>query len=424
MARPYDVVVFGATGFTGSLVVEYLAQAYAGKPLSWALAGRNKDRLQGVKERVATKTGNNAVKNVDVIVADALDASAIDAMTKKTKVVLSTTGPFWLYGTNLVKSCAENGTSYCDITGESPWVKEMIAKYDQTAKQNKARIVSFCGFDSIPSDVGCYLIARQMRDKHKCSVDRTNGYIISMKGGVSGGTIASMLNLLEQPNFAQLRKEMGSPYELIPKEHRPSFRQPNPNTVSYEEDIGRYSIPFVMASVNSKTVHRTNFLLDHMYGDEFKYCEKATVKGSGWGSFFNSWMSTLGMGAFFTGLAVSPIRSVLKRFLPKPGEGPSEEERMAGKLVFRFIGVGTGPSHPRVSASVVTHKDPGYTETAKMLAEVAVCLAQDGSKLPDRYGLLTPVAAMGDVLVDRLNAAGVECKVEEEASPATPASRL
>eukprot|EP00043_Microstomoeca_roanoka_P007493 m.72026 g.72026 ORF g.72026 m.72026 type:complete len:422 (-) comp13845_c0_seq1:268-1533(-) len=415
MSRRFDVIVYGASGFTGALVVEYIAKNYRDASLTWAIAGRNEQKLKDVRDSLAGKLKDESLKSLDVVVADAHDIEALTAMVKTTKVVLSTAGPFWLHGSDLVKACAENGTSYCDITGESPWVKEMIEEHDATAKEKKCRIVNFCGMDSIPSDTGCYLVGKTMRDTYNCNVARTNGYIVAMKGGVSGGTLASMCNIFEHPNFANIRKELGSPYELIPRESRPECRQPNANAPSYEEDVGRYTSPFVMAGVNSKIVHRTNFLLNNIYGPSFQYCEKMTVKPQGATGYLTSLMVTAGLGALAAGLYFSLTRSVLKRFMPQSGEGPDEATRESGKLVMHFYGVGDTESAPRVTASVVLHRDPGYAETAKMVAESALCLALDSDKLPETYGFLTPMAAMGDTLIKRLQDAGIDLTAEPKA---------
>eukprot|EP01147_Barroeca_monosierra_P002291 gene2291-8045_t len=433
MARKYDVIVFGASGFTGSLVAEYLAQNYIKKSsLSWAVAGRDEAKLKKLLDQLAENLGTNAVKEVDILVADANDFDALQQLAEKTKVVLSTTGPFWKFGSKLIEACVNKGTSYCDITGESPWVREMMANFNDKAKENRCRIVNLCGMDSVPSDVGCYVLANHMKKKHNCQLDHVNSYVITMRGGVSGGTIASMMNIFEQPNFAALTKELGNPYELVPKEYRPSFRQPDANGITFSNDIQRYTSAFVMAGVNSKVVHRTNHLLGNFYGTKFKYCEKmASGKGTIPGLSFHTTSSvshmkeiaerflsgiatTLALGTFVTGAYFSWTRPLLKYFLPKPGDGPDKATRESGKLVMKFFGVGDSEDAPQATATFITHRDPGYAETAKMVAESAICLSCDSEVLPERWGFLTPMAAMGEKLITRLQNAGIEIFTEPQ----------
>jgi len=396
--RPYDVVLFGATGFTGKLVAEYLARATKGKNLKWAVAGRNKAKL----EAVVKELGIDAA--VPCLVANADDAASLDALVPQARVVCTTVGPYAKYGKNLVSSCTRHGTHYCDLTGEVPFIRWSIDENHAKAVGTRTRIVHCCGFDSIPFDLGVHMLFAHA----KKPLAWAKSFAGESKGGFSGGTIASMLNLVEEAERDKsVRRILSDPHALDPGANgargRSNGVDRDQRGVRFDRDIGRWTAPFVMAQVNTRVVRRSNALLH--YGDAFRYSESMSLPKGPRGLVMASAI-TAGMAAFVGAASVPATRRLMQqRLLPKPGEGPSKEAREKGFFKVRVLA--ETEDGARLSGRVEGHADPGYGETSKMLGESALCLAEDEGALPERFGVLTPASAMGMRLVDRLRGAGM-----------------
>ena len=403
MSRPYDVLLFGATGFTGRLVADYLARNAVG--LRWAIGGRNPSKLEEVKASLGDRG-----KELDVLRADSGSVEDLEKIVAKARVVCTTVGPYAKYGHKLASACAAHGTHYCDITGETHFVRASIDQNDARARETHARIVHCCGFDSIPSDLGALLLADHARERHGDKLARARFVLMRMRGGASGGTIASMLNILEEAESNRsLRRLMADPYALSPdRAHDLDLDGADQATVAWDEEAHVWTGPFVMAAINTRVVRRSNALLGHLYGARFRYGESMAF-GPGPAGFAKAATFTAGLGAFLVAASRKGPRAVLARWLPKPGEGPSREQREAGYFKIRFFAETEGAR--RLRARVEGTSDPGYGETAKMLAESALCLAE-GSFAWKEGGVLTPAVAMGQHLVARLRSAGMTLEVE------------
>jgi short subunit dehydrogenase-like uncharacterized protein len=403
-ARPYDIVLFGATGFTGKLVAEYLL-LHAPPDVRWALAGRNRAKLEAVRDDLAARDPRAA--SLRLVVADTNDEGSLEELARAARVVCTTVGPYMKYGRALVSACALHGAHYCDLTGEVPFMRESIDRNDGRARETGARIVHACGFDSLPSDLGVLMVhdhAKRTWDEDLAWVKMFAG---ETSGGFSGGTVATMLELLAAAKKDKaMRSLLGNPYALDPRDG--GRRGPDGGDargVRWDDDLHMWTGPFLMASTNTRVVRRSNALLDHAYGASFRYSEAMSF-GRGPKGFAMATAVTAGLGAFVVAASVTPTRKLLERtLLPAPGEGPSKEARDNGFFVVRHIGETTG-GH-RVTARIEGKSDPGYGETAKMLGESALCLALDEETLPARAGVLTPATAMGMRLVERLRTAGM-----------------
>ena len=377
----FDIIVYGATGFTGRLVAEYLAAKYGvGGSVKWAMAGRSAAKLEEVRDEIG------APKDTPLIVADANDAASLKAMVGRAKAILTTVGPYQLYGSDLVAACAAAGTDYLDLSGEPNWMAEMIEAHDAAAKASGARIVFSCGFDSIPFELGVIYTQSLAQKRLGHAVPRIKGRVRSMRGGLSGGTAASgaatMAAIQKNPALGML---MFNPFALTPGFTGPA--QPTGMDKHIDPDLGQEVGPFMMATINTKNVHRSNLLQDHAWGADFVYDEMSVIVPGADTSF----TSLGGAGA------------------PKPGEGPSKEDREAGFYDLLFIGIDANGE--QVRGSVYGDKDPGYGSTSKIIAETAICLVQDTPDVPG--GVWVPGAAMGQKLVDRLAAnAGLTFKDE------------
>ncbi|WP_341268470.1 saccharopine dehydrogenase family protein [Gordonia malaquae] len=406
MSREFDVVVFGATGFVGELTARYLAQhAPAGTRV--ALAGRSETKLAAVRRRL----GENAA-GWPLIVADSQSPSSLDTMCARTQVVCTTVGPYLKYGENLVIAAATAGTDYVDLTGEVPFVRFAIDKADDTARGTGARIVNACGFDSIPSDIGAYLLHRQITEDGEGEMTDTTMVLTSMRGAASGGTIDSVRVITDQAKDAQTRRLLLNPQALSggPGETPRAGINSEPSDISpvdarkVDKSLRGTLAPFFMASFNTRIVRRSNSLRDGAYGDAFRYQETMAVGSIPGLSAVLAGAVSVGTGLFLGAMSLRPTRKVLDWVLPKPGEGPDEKSREAGHFVTQtFTQTTTGR---RYRSQMRAHGDPGYKATAVMLGESALALALDRDKLPDRAGVLTPSVAMGDVLIERLRAAG------------------
>ena len=402
MTDRFDIVLWGATGFTGAIVAEYLAEHHAG--LRWAIAGRNQSKLEAVRAGLPA-----SAKDVPILIGDSADLASLEAIAAKAKVVCTTVGPYMKYGAALVEACVKNGTHYCDLTGEAPFVRHMADRFHDAAKESGARIVHCCGFDSIPSDIGVWMLHRHFEAKER-RPQRARFRVMRMGGAFSGGTAASAANMFEQAaRDPSIRKIAGDPYGLLPAgaprgQDRGDLMKPKK-----DRESGRWMAPFIMAGINTRVVRRSNALLDFPYGEDFRYDETVDT-GTGLKGAMRAYSMSFGLGLFAVGMATGPTRSLLqKTVLPAPGEGPSREQRDSGKFTIHIHAEAAGDPALKVRGVVKGYKDPGYGETAKMLGEAAVCLATG----PDgEGGVLTPASAMGDALLERLRGAGMTFEVE------------
>lgn len=375
--REFDVIVFGASGYTGKLVAEYMGKEYGNdESISWAIAGRNKDKLSSVKKDL------NLNERVSIIEVDSTNKDSLDSMTSSAKCILTTVGPYQLYGSSLVQSCSENGTDYVDLTGEPGWMYEMINAHQDTAKKSGARIVFSCGFDSIPFDLGVYFVQQAAQEKYGKPAKHVRGRVKAMNGEFSGGTIASlgatMATLKEKPELIQV---LSNPFSLTEGFEGPA--QLDDSKVLLDEKLNMWVAPFVMAPINTKNIHRSNALLGHAYGEDFCYDEMMIAgEGEEGKQIADAMNSSNPMGG---------------DNLPQPGEGPSKESREQGNYeVLFFADFDEGSIDARVTGDM----DPGYGSTSKMIAESALCLVQECEDLSG--GMYTPAPAMGEKLIKRL----------------------
>ena len=397
--RAYAVVLYGATSFVGQITAHYLANFLSankdksGSEINWAIAGRDQKKLNELQSKLTSK--------VDIIIANSDDAASLDAMTEQTQVIISTVGPYLKYGEPLIKSCVDNGTDYVDLTGEAIFIKDMMDKYQEAAKQSGARIVNSCGFDSIPSDLGVYFTQKQAEAKFDSACDVIHMRVKAAKGGLSGGTIASMATIFEEVGQDKSRrKQVANPYLLNDDKDAPNVRQSNVSKPEYDSEHKRWLAPFVMASINTRIVHRSNQLLGYEYGREFKYDEAMWMKDGIKGKL-TSYALSAGLLGFATAMMITPSRELLsKHVLPKSGSGPSKEEQENGYFDIRLFG--QTPNKDSITTKVTGDKDPGYGSTSRMLSQAALCLAQDISKEEVKGGFWTPASAMGDKLLARL----------------------
>lgn len=393
--RKYDVIVWGASGFTGRLVTEYLFGKYgSGGELRWAIAGRDRQKLEFIGSELGIAAGS-----LPIIVSDCFDAEAMQSLASDTKVVLTTVGPYAKYGSALVEACVMQGTHYCDLAGEVQWMRKMIDRFQADAEQSGARIVHSCGFDSIPSDIGSWFLQEAAQRLHGVPCAEVKLLVKAMKGGASGGTIASMMNALEESRRdREIAKILVDPYSLNPAGDRIGPDGREQAGIGYHADSGTWTAPFVMAAVNTRVVRRTNALLRYAYGRDFKYSE-ATMTGGGPAGWTKAAAMTAGLGGFMLASSFDLSRSLLVgRLLPKPGEGPNKNQREAG--FFNLLLVGKLADGELIRLRVTGDRDPGYGSTSKMLSESAVCLAMDD--LSCDGGFWTPASAMADTLHRRL----------------------
>jgi len=384
--RDYDIVIWGASGFTGRLVAEYLYKNYNYKDLKWAIAGRDKEKLNTVRE-------NYLDENIPIILADSFDESSLVEMVKKTNVVCSTVGPYAKYGSLLVKSCVNNGTNYCDLAGEAQWIRKMIDLYHDKAIDNNVKIVNSCGYDSIPSDMGVYFINKNLSKKNLKIKMRVTG----TKGGYSGGTYASMQNIIKEASLdREVRKSLTNPYGLNPVGEQKGNDKRDLSSVVYDSEIKSWIAPFLMAGINTRIVRRSNALSKYKYGKGFKY-DESIMTGQGIKGRLNGIMLSIPL-IFLAAKPGSLLNKISSFFVPKPGDGPNKKERESGYFSSRFF-VFDEESNASVF-KVTGDRDPGYGSTSKMLAESAVCIAKDN--LEDKFGVLTPSYAMGDHILNRL----------------------
>jgi short subunit dehydrogenase-like uncharacterized protein len=391
--REYDLILYGATGFTGKLVAEYLLEQYgAGEDLSWAMAGRNLDKLEQVREALGSA-------DIPLLTADSDDLDSLTELARQTRVICTTVGPYALYGSGLVEACVNEGTHYCDLTGETQWMHRMINAHQDAAEASGARIVHTCGFDSIPSDLGVLFLQNAMVVKHGVPACHIKYRVAGASGTFSGGTVASLINVMEEATKDRgLRKLLADPYALNPKD-APRGNDRNDQTKAiYDEDFERWTLPFVMAAINTRVVRRSNALMDFRYGEDFRY-DEAMLAPEGQGALASK-LSAGAMTAGTAAMAISPFRALAKRFLPSPGEGPDRKTREKGYFDIRLYGIHPEDRDKDMQARVTGDRDPGYGSTSRMLAESALCLARD--ELSCGGGFWTPASAMGEALIERL----------------------
>ena len=386
----FDIIVYGATGFTGQLVAEYFGAHYTGKDdPKWAMAGRRLDKLAAVRDAIG------APADTPLIVADAGDPASLKAMVDQTQSVVSTVGPYQLYGSELVAACAAMGTDYLDLCGEPVWMRQMIGAHEASAKSSGARIVFSCGFDSLPFELGVFFCQETARKVLGAPVSRVKGRVRNMKGTFSGGTAASI-----KATFAAAAKDLSlvamlkNPFVLTPGFEGP--KQPPGNKPLFDQDLDAWTAPFVMATINTRSVHRSNLLMGFPYGRDFVY-DEMVLTGPG------------EKGEANAKLVVAANAQLGGAGGPKPGEGPSKAERESGLYDLLFVGL--APDGRQVRVAVRGDRDPGYGSTSKMIGECAVCLLRDAPEV--RGGIWTPGAAMGDRLIKRLvDHAGLTFDVE------------
>ncbi|WFG42986.1 saccharopine dehydrogenase family protein [Pseudonocardia alni] len=397
-AAPVDIALYGATGFVGGLIARHLAE-HAPPGVRIALAGRSEAKLAATRAALPA-----SARDWPLIVADAADPAATDRLAAGARVVLSTVGPYAKYGLGLVGSCARAGTHYADLTGEVLFVREAIDRFHGTARASGARIVHSCGYDSVPSDLGVFLAHRAAQADGAGGLTEVRT-VATMRGGVSGGTVDSLRGQLDTVRTDRdARRLAARPHSLSPDPSaEPTPSQPGDAGPPARLPDGTWTAPFVMASYNTRIVRRSNALLDHAYGRGLRYGELQGC-GRGVSGAVTAGVVTGGLGALVGAFMVPPIRPLLDRVLPAPGTGPSERTRERGW--FRMDVRAETESGRRYRVRVSGPGDPGYGATAVMFGEAGLALALGGSALPDRAGCLTPATALGDVLVDRLRAAG------------------
>lgn len=398
-ARDHDIVVYGATGFVGKLTAQYLAgSAPAGTRI--ALGGRSRAKLEQVRADLGPAAADWAI-----VEADSQDRDALDAMARSATAIATTVGPYQRYGLPLVEACAAAGTHYADLTGEVLFMRRAIDVAHGAAVASGARIVHTCGFDSIPSDIGVFLLHEHAREHGLGELEDCSYVVKAVRGGVSGGTVDSLRGGLDEAKADRAsRKIMLDPYSLSPdRTAEPDLGERDPMGVIVDDELGGWLAPFFMGVVNTRVVRRSNALLGHAYGRRFRYRELMLGGGLPLGPVKAAGIAG-GMGLLVAGLSLPPTRKLLDRLLPDPGQGPDEQAREKG--FFRIDIHARTSSGARLICKISAPGDPGYKATAVMLGESALALALDGERLPDMAGVLTPATAMGHVLADRLRAAG------------------
>ena len=376
--REFDIIVYGATGYTGRLVAEHFVREYGDSDAApkWAMAGRSLDKLASVRDEIG------APADTPLVVADADDTASLVAMCERTKVVLTTVGPYQLYGDELVAACVATGTDYADLCGEPGWMRQQIDKHHEAAKASGARICFSSGFDSIPFDLGVLMLQKEAKAKFGKPAPRVKGRVRAMQGTFSGGTAASLTATMKAvAKDASLLKILQSPFGLTPGFEGPD--QPSGLLPEYDKEAGKWAAPFIMATINTKNVHRTNFLRGHPYGEDFKYDEMMlTSPGE--------------IGEKAAKAAAEMLKNPFGAKPPKPGEGPTPEERENGFYDVLFIGM--MPDGETIRYGVKGKFDPGYGSTSRMLGETGMALLDSDAQ----GGVGTPGSFLGEDLVERL----------------------
>lgn len=390
----YDLVLLGATSFVGRLTAEYLLKLQEEQGFSMAFAGRSLGRIERLKDRLGAH-------EIDMIEVNVKDKTSVDYMVQSAKVVITVVGPYAELGEPIVAACAKHGVDYVDLTGESPWVKRMIDKYSVQAIGSGARIVHSCGFDSIPSDLGVFALNRFASDQ-QLDCDRIDMRVVSASGGLSGGTIASLAGVIKKAaKSSKIRRLLKDPYALCPAPISgrlvPHARQDPMLTPHIDEDFDQWRAPFLMATVNTKVVHRSNYLLDASYGQAFVYSE-AMLTGSGLAGRAKATAITAGLGAVTAGYTVKVGQKILGWVMPSQGDGPSQSSIDNGKYVIKFTAKQGDQAKARLK--LVAMGDPGYGSTSKMLSHAALALLETDKSVDG--GFWTPASVMGEPLLERL----------------------
>ena len=388
--KKFDIIIWGATSFTGKLVSEYIFKKYASSKIKWAIAGRNLKKLEKIRYQVADE-------NIPIFIADCFDEVSLEKFVKRARVICSTVGPYSLYGTKLVKLCVENNTNYCDITGEAHWIRTLIDSFHEEAKSKKIKIINSCGFDSIPSDMGVYFIQNEIKKINNNYAKSIKMRVAGIRGGISGGTYSSINNLLKEAyRDKSIFKVLNNPYGLNPKDKMEGLDKKDLRKIIFDKESNSWIYPFIMAGINTKIVRRSNALSNFIYGKDFRY-EEAMIAGKGISGFWKAILAVFPLAM----IGLNPnsfLKKIVDSFMPKPGEGPGIEKRKNGFYNLRFYI--TLNNNRTAFAKVIGDSDPGYGSTSKMLAESALCLAFDN--LSDNYGVITPSSGMGDKLLNRL----------------------
>ena len=386
----FDIVIWGASSFTGKLVTEYFFKNFASNKIKWAIAGRNKSKLENIRLEVADE-------KIPILIADSFDEKSLSLIVKETRVICSTVGPYALYGSLLVKLCVKHSTNYCDITGEAHWIRTLIDKFHEDAKSKKIKIVNSCGFDSIPSDIGVYFIQNEIKKVYNNYAKSIKMRVAGIRGGISGGTYGSINNLLKEAYADKnVFKVLNNPYGLNPIGKMEGMDKKDLRKIIFDKESKSWIYPFIMAGINTKIVRRSNALSNFQYGKDFRY-EEAMMSGKGISGFFKAILAVFPLA--MVGLNPNSfLKKIVNLFMPKPGEGPGFEKRKNGFYNLRFYI--TTDDKRKAFAKVIGDSDPGYGSTSKILAQSALCLAFDD--LPDNYGVITPSHSMGNKLLKRL----------------------
>lgn len=397
--RSFDIVLWGATGATGRRAAHHLARRCGECGVHLAIGGRNRQKLEAVRRSLP-----DLGFEISLLVGDSHDAAFMAEIAAKARVIVSTAGPFALYGSELVAACVENGTHYCDLTGEAQWMRAMIDAHEHKARETGARIVHACGHDSIPSDLGVQFLQETALARFGEPCKRVTTRVTRMKGGFSGGTAASFLNAMRiretDPEFSKLSVD---PYALCPDGERNGPDGPDrmmPLEVTWDSDLQAWTKPYFMGPMNSKVVRRSNAIMGYPYGRDFSYQETALTRG-GIGGWCAAMLGTIFSRLFLIAMAIPKTRSLLERkVLPKSGEGPSKKVRESGS--YELVQVGELRDGTILKARITGDGDPGVRSTTLMLTEAALCLAEDSDRLPVGGGFWTPSSAMGPLLRDRI----------------------
>jgi short subunit dehydrogenase-like uncharacterized protein len=393
--REFDIIIQGATGFTGTLVAEYLLRQYGvGNDLRWALAGRSEEKLQHVRDGLGANAGG-----LELIVANSFDKDALQTLAQRTRVVLTSVGPYALYGSDLVTACVNAGTHYCDLAGEVQWIRGMIDTHHERAKETGAKIVHCCGFDSVPMDIGVWFLQDATHKKHGAYCESISMLVKATKGTASGGTLASMMNIIKESRADRsIARTLVQPYGLNPDGERDGPDNRDQSNLKYREDAKSWTAPFVMAGVNTKIVRRSHALAGYPYGKDFRY-DEAVLTGRGISGWLKGALMIAGLGTLVLFASFSPTRNFLQRHvLSKPGEGPDRDLQQSG--FFNLTQIGKLPDGKIIRGKITGDQDPGYGSSSKMLSECAVCLAKD--ELEAKGGVGTPAAVMAKPLLKRL----------------------
>lgn len=405
--------MWGATGVAGRLTAEHLTERFAPEELSLALGGRSEERLRDVQADLVDRS--DAWDDVPIVLGDATDQESLRVIAADTDVVCTTVGPYTNYGTGLVEACVQAGTDYCDLTGEVTWVREMIDRYHDEAVESGARIVHSCGFDSVPADLGTLLVQTFASETFDSHCDLVRIYLEDARGGVSGGTMASIAELFEAADSDPIAREtLRNPYSLAPPGERDGVDPGEQRRPEKDPLRGSWTAPSPMAPLNERIVRRSNALLGYPWSREFR-CSEVVPTGRGVTGAGLAAVTAGGLGMFAAGMSVGPVRSALRRFaFPYPGEGPTAEQIENGRFTVRVLGRGAATDGPFAVEGVIgADRDPGYGATSRMLAAAAMCLVREAVDSPLSGGVLTPASGIGTPLFDGLREAGLTVAVDE-----------